>query len=772
MGRRALVPVWALVFGLLVVAMQAVFDAVLFHADAAVRHPLLQPPDFELYLRTVMLALCVLTGVVVAVYLRRRAQVEEALRVSEQRYRALFDDACDAVIIYDDQGRITDANRSASELLGCPIEAIRELRIGDIGLPQGDPAHPGGADADGRQPAVNVQRLHRPDGTWVDVEVTSRRLPVAAELTQAVLRDVTAQQAGERALLASLEAERRLAEGLVAVTTAMLELSTCRSTDDLARSAVELGRQSLPLDRIGLWFTSDDGEFLIGTYGTDENGNTRDERHERHRLVPQENPHQMMSEQRRWRLVSDVDLYDHNHRVVGHGSSVRAALWDGERVTGMLCGDNLLSGRTITERDCELVALYAAIIGHLASRLKIDEERARLQAQVQDARKLESLRILAGGVAHDFNNILMAIIGNAELALSRMEPDSPLRHFVDEIEAAASRAAVLSRQMLTYSGHAALKVEPIDLSLLVQRMSLVLRSSVSSRAALHYELGGSPCAVLGDASQLEQVLVSLAVNASDALGDTPGIITIRTGVLEADEDDLAQAHAMDRHLRPGAYAFLEVSDTGCGMDPEVQSRIFEPFFSTKFAGRGLGLAAALGTVRAHHGAIQVTSEPGGGSTFRVLLPVADPAPRETAPTIRAEVGAHDVVLVADDDDDVLALTQRALESSGFHVITAENGHDAVELFRRNADRVSVVIMDTTMPRMGGREAIRHIRDVRDDVPLIVASGSMQPTEGDPVDDHIAAFLLKPYRPSEMVQRVREVIRARGEPRASTGAQEV
>jgi len=247
-----------------------------------------------------------------------------------------------------------------------------------------------------------------------------------------------------------------------------------------------------------------------------------------------------------------------------------------------------------------------------------EEERRQLELRVQQGQKLESLGIMAGGIAHDFNNLLAGIQGNAELALLDLPADSPVRHHLKDAQEAAERAADLTSQMLAYSGKAHFAVEPLDLACLVEETARLLKAVVSKKARLEYALEEVP-AVEANATQLRQVVMNLITNASDALEDTEGVIRIRTGLILAGAEKLSELRLGDG-LAPGRYAFVEVSDTGCGLDEDVADRIFDPFFSTKFAGRGLGLAAALGIMRGHRGAIDVNSEPGRGTTIRVLLP--------------------------------------------------------------------------------------------------------------------------------------------------------
>jgi PAS domain S-box-containing protein len=255
----------------------------------------------------------------------------------------------------------------------------------------------------------------------------------------------------------------------------------------------------------------------------------------------------------------------------------------------------------------------------ITERKQAEEERRKQEAKVQQAQKLESLGVLAGGVAHDFNNLLVGILGNVDLALMDLEMAAPAREYLSQIELAAKRAAGLAKQMLAYSGKGHFFIERIDFQVLVEEMVHLLKASISRLVILKYDFAKNVPFVEGDADQIRQLIMSLVVNASEALEDRSGVISICTGAMECSRAYLAETY-LDDDLPEGTYSCLEISDAGCGIDSENIARIFEPFFSTKFTGRGLGLAASLGIVRGHKGAIKVNSEPGKGTTIKVLFP--------------------------------------------------------------------------------------------------------------------------------------------------------
>ena len=407
---------------------------------------------------------------------------------------------------------------------------------------------------------------------------------------------------------------------------------------------------------------------------------------------------------------------------------------------------------------------FIELVEDITARRKAEAERRRLEARIQQAQKLESLAVLAGGIAHDFNNLLMGVLGNAELALTRLPPESPVRELLERIEGAAVRAADLAGQMLAYSGRGQFLVERLDLNGLVRETAFLLESSISKKVACRYNLAPALPPVEADPTQIRQVLMNLVTNASEAIGDRDGAITISTGVVWADREYL-KATYLDEDLPEGFYVYVEVSDTGCGMDPDTQKRIFDPFFSTKFTGRGLGLAAVLGIVRGHRGAIKVYSEPGKGSTFKVLLPCAERPEAEqerreaAVPLARSgEWQGSGTVLVVDDEEEVRSVARMALEERGLRVLTASDGCEAVELFRRHAGEIGVVVLDMTMPGKGGEETFRDLRRIRPDVKVILSSGY---NEQDAVNRFagkgLAGFLHKPYRPSELVERIRQLL---------------
>ncbi len=322
------------------------------------------------------------------------------------------------------------------------------------------------------------------------------------------------------------------------------------------------------------------------------------------------------------------------------------------------------------------------------------------------AQKLESLGVLAGGIAHDFNNILTAVIGNAELALKREVPGSSSAENLRQIIAAASKAAELARQMLAYAGRGIFVREPFDLSTLVRDMTGMLEISISKKAALQYRLANDLPAIEGDVTQVHQIVMNLVINASEAIGDAPGVITVTTGCMACKKEDFAHAWGAE-NLRDGDYVFLEISDTGCGMNQETISRIFDPFFTTKFTGRGLGMSAVLGIVKSHGGAVKIASEPGKGTTFLILFPVSSKSkpPIVCHDDLHAWRG-HGTVLLVDDEESVRVVGSQMLEMLGFDVVTAENGEEALRCYRE-LENVVCVILDRTMPLMGAKRRLRH-----------------------------------------------------------------
>ncbi|HIJ81871.1 MAG TPA: PAS domain S-box protein [Desulfuromonadales bacterium] len=260
-------------------------------------------------------------------------------------------------------------------------------------------------------------------------------------------------------------------------------------------------------------------------------------------------------------------------------------------------------------------------VADISMEKQAEEERSTLEKQMLHAQKMESLVVLAGGISHEFNNILMAIIGNADLAMMRLNPESPVVDNLKRIVTSAARATDLAKQMLAYSGKGKFKVERIDLNRLLDEMTNMLEVSISKKALLRFNLHKHLPPVDADASQMRQIVMNLAINASEAIGDASGVIAITTGCMNCDHTYLKDV-LLEENLTDGLYVYLEISDTGCGIDRETLPKVFDPFFSTKFVGRGLGLAAVMGIVRAYKGAIKVYSEPGKGCTFKILLPAS------------------------------------------------------------------------------------------------------------------------------------------------------
>ena len=461
--------------------------------------------------------------------------------------------------------------------------------------------------------------------------------------------------------------------------------------------------------------------------------------------------------------------------VPGHGYNSSRARFDELKLAELLASGQVVRGvelRLATKNGPIDVLISAdrvifdgerailCMLSDLTGMRRAEAERGKLEARVREGERMESLAVLAGGAAHDFNNLLTAITLNANLALSETDASAGATRYLQAIELAAQRAGALTRQMLAYAGKGSAAPEAFDLSLLVRETLGLIEVSLTRRGIVNYDLATDLPLVEADATQVRQVVMNLVTNASEALGDLPGTITVRTGTRTLDAAFLEASQPVGK-ASPGRFVFVEVADSGCGMDGATRARIFDPFYSTKFTGRGLGLAGVAGIVRAHRGAIRVESKPGQGSRFTVLLPASEgsaPAAGGAAIPGARPWSGHGAVLVVDDDDTVRTVTMRMLERSGFRVIAARDGVEALALFVASPEPIRIVVLDMTLPRMDGEETLRALRAFDPAVRVLLASGySEEETAARVREASPDGYIQKPYTGQSLLAQMRAVL---------------
>lgn len=647
-----------------------------------------------------------------------RVRAEQALRESEEKYRAILDNIQEGYYEVDLRGNFTFSNRAMHTILGYPEaemmglnyrayyrDEVRERAVGIFSevYRTGNPIQ------------LYDWEVIRKDGTPVVLSASisllrdSQGTPIGFS---GIARDVTQHNRAEQALRESEERYRDLFE----------------NANDIVYTHDLTGR-----------FTS------LNKAGERISGYTREEAMSMNAIEAmapecQEVAREMVQRKLRGEPTTQYEL--------------ELMAKDGRRVPIEV------STRTMYRNGAPTGV--QGIARDITERRRAEQERQQLEAQIQHAQKLEGLGILAGGIAHDFNNLLVGIMGYAGLALTRIPQDSSAYGFIQQIESSAQRAAELTNQMLAYSGRGAFIIRPLNLFRLVEEVGRLLSASISKNAMLRLHCEPDLPMMVGDSAQLHQVIMNLITNASDALGENAGVISLSVTTVTADHVYLAKSY-LDDSLPAGRYVCLEVSDTGCGMDKETLARIFDPFFSTKFTGRGLGLAAVLGIVRGHKGAIRVYSEPGQGTTFKVLFPVkadeaASAAARAKDRVELAEWTGEATVLLVDDEETARSVAREVLTDRGFTVLLASNGREAVETFAAYGDEISAVILDLTMPVMDGKAAFEKIKELRPNARVILSSGY---TEQDVTTRFTGrspdAFIQKPYTVRELLGKLRDVL---------------
>ncbi len=393
----------------------------------------------------------------------------------------------------------------------------------------------------------------------------------------------------------------------------------------------------------------------------------------------------------------------------------------------------------------------------LSEREAIEAEKRAVDAKIQEAQRLESLGLLAGGVAHDFNNLLSGIIGNADLALLDSGLPPGTRQRLEDIVSAGKHASELTRQLLAYSGRGRFVIEPVDINKVIAEMNQILQVTISGNCVVRTNLASNLPTVEADRSQIQQVLMNLIINASEACeGTSQGTVTVATNTQEIDDEYLAQSDFAGS-IQPGPAVYLEVSDNGVGMTQESKLHLFEPFYTTKFTGRGLGMAAVLGIVRGHGGAIRIYSELGVGTTVKVLLPASGTEAASDPADLLGELDGMGRVLIVDDDVTVARTADAILTRFGYDVTCVHSGRDALDWFAQNREACAVVLLDLTMPDMNGEQVFTRLRQIDPAVRVILMSGyNEQDATQAFVGKGLAGFLAKPFLVSDVVNAVKRV----------------
>ena len=395
------------------------------------------------------------------------------------------------------------------------------------------------------------------------------------------------------------------------------------------------------------------------------------------------------------------------------------------------------------------------VIRNITERKQLEQERILYERKLLEAQKMESLGVLAGGIAHDFNNVLMTILGNAAIALLDLDQDSEPYQSVRAIEQSAREASELTKQMLAYSGKGNFLMQAINLNEIMHTMDTLLHSAIPKSVTLKFDLSDTIADIEGDPAQLRQIMLNLLTNAGEAIGERNGHILVKT--YSQTWTVAPPAVAVAPHVPAGTYVCFEVIDTGIGITNETREKMFDPFFSTKFTGRGLGLAVVLGIIRGHRGTIDVRSQPNRGTSIRVFLPVIKRVEKIAHPTPPPSTSTR--ILVVDDEPSVRWVTERVLKRLGFDVLACNDGKSAIETLQQHLNDIACVLLDLTMPIMNGEQTLKALRTIKPDLPVIMMSGSSEETASTHIKrSNLVAFLQKPFTISELQETLSTVVR--------------
>lgn len=638
---------------------------------------------------------------------RRRAA--EALRRSEERYRQLFELEADAVLVMElPSDRIVDASRRAERLYGYTRDELLALRACDLSAEPEATAR----SCQARDTYVPLRLHRRKDGTQFPVEIAANYFEDGGSaLRIAAIRDISARLQTEAAQQETARQLDTLLNNLPGFAF------RCRNDRDWTLDYISRG-----VEQLTGYPASDFVENRVRSYSS---------------IIDPADQERVWFEVQK--ALRSGGTYMVEYRIHTANGEVR---WVWSKGTGLRTGDQ--------------VTALEGFVTDITERRRAMEERTRLQAQFLQAQKMESIGRLAGGVAHDFNNLLTVILGYSDMLLSD-SPPPPQRADLEQIRKAGDRARTLTRQLLAFSRKQVLELRRINLNQVVSDFSDMLRRLIGEQILVQTVLDPELGWVNADASQVVQVILNLAVNARDAM-PRGGILTIRTANVSRARH---VSHPGDG-LGPGEYVQLEVSDTGCGMDAEVQKHVFEPFFTTKEVGKGsgLGLATVYGIVQQHGGHVAFSSQSGQGTSFVVSLPRAAPASsagESVSAAVVAAAGGSESILLVEDDDDVRQMASLFLRRYGYQVIEAASPTAAIRLASA-APRLDLVLTDVVMPEMDGREVCERVAAIRPGIRALYMSGyareviSPQDMQTDGV-----VFVQKPFSAPVLASKVREAL---------------
>jgi PAS domain S-box-containing protein len=645
---------------------------------------------------------------------RKRAQ--EALRVSEERYRMLADTSPEMIYLVDTGGYVQYVNPSAASRMARKLENIIGKHLSDLFSKESASGH-----CKAIQNVILTRQVHKgeiledfPIGKlWIDVllsPVIDKNNSVIGVL--GLSNDITSRKNAEEAL---------------------------KESEALFRSQFEFGN-------IGIAITSVEKGWLKVNRRLCEMFGYPEEELRQKTWSEMTHPEDLARDLEQFNRVLDgeSETYELDKRFVRKDKTIL------ETHLTVSCYRN----------EDRSVRFFIASFLDITERVRAEEARVEMERRLLHSQKLESLGILAGGIAHDFNNLLAAIIGNLDIALLDLPEDSPAREDIEQALKASARATDLTCQMLAYSGKGHFAIKQLSINDIVHGNADIFKAIIPKAITINLELANTISLIVADQGQIQQVVMNLITNASEAIGHNPGTITIKTGVGDFSKEYLIKSRL---EIKPsaGKFVFVEVGDSGCGMDEDTQHRLFDPFFTTKFTGRGLGMSAVSGIVSGHKGAIIINSEPGTGTTIRVLFPAYDlkksqllNQASQNKDTIKDSAQLSGTILVVDDEEIVRKYTAAVITRLGFKAITAANGDEAVQVFRKQPDEIACVILDLTMPIMDGLTTFRELKRIKPDLKVILLSGyTEQDATGRFNGQGLSGFIQKPFRFEDLREKL-------------------